>query len=476
MKTKTTVLFIILTFTILFSANATAILPSTAQEIARKHLQIYHKADNYSVRELQTFGSGDTIDFYVAHLSPVGFIMVSGDERVHPVIGYSFTNNFGESEMIARFFKETIRFMVNNASLLSPKYLYDVEQSRKLYLNDKSLGNRDFQQWPQEGTTLNGGLLSTQWTQTAPFNLLCPLDNGSRSYAGCPAVAMAQIMNYYRTTNQIVFGDSDDYYHNYTNQFTIDDDYQTWGFPSFPELNTYLDTLNVHWQNNVTLTDTDKAALIFACGTVCNQVYSNQGSGTFGVYQAIAGYERFGCENAELFYSSTALLPAMVANIQNAHPVHYAVVDINNTYGHNVVVDGYNTDHYFHVNFGYAGQYDGWYLLPEEMPMGLTVLEGAICNIMTPGTKIPDINKPENALKIYPNPTSDIITIEYENILNEAAFIKIIDIKGEVVYQTEINTPSISFNADTIGMPGLYFASLKFKSGKNIGVKKFILQ
>lgn len=476
MKTKTTVLFIFLTFTILFSVNATSILPSTAEEIARKHLQIYHKADNYSVRELQTFGSGDTIDFYVAHLSPVGFIMVTGDERIHPVIGYSFTNNFGESEMIARFFKETIRFMVNNASLLSSKYLYDVEQSRKLYLNDKSLETRHFQQWPQEGTTLTGGLLSTQWTQTAPFNLLCPLDNGSRSYAGCPAVAMAQIMNYYRTTNQIVFGDSDDYNHNYTNQFTIDDDYLTWGFPSFPELNTYLDTLNVHWQNNVTLTDTDKAALIFACGTVCNQVYSNQGSGTFGVYQAIAGYERFGCENAELYYSTDALLPVMVANIQNEHPVHYAVVDINNTYGHNVVVDGYNTDHYFHVNFGYGGQYDGWYLLPEEMPMGLTVLEGAICNIMTPGTEIPDISKPENTLKIYPNPTSDIITIEYENKLSEVALLKIIDIKGEVVYQTEIKTPSISFNADTIGMPGLYFASLKFKSGKNIGVKKFILQ
>lgn len=477
MKTKTTVLFLFFIFALTFLANATVISPSTAEQIARKHLLIYNKSDKFTVRELQTFGKGDTIDFYVAHLSPVGFILIAPDDRIHPVCGYSFTDNFGESDMIIRFFKETLRVMIDHNSQLSQKYLTDVEQSRQLYMTERAYETRDFRQWPVEGTTLSGGLLTTQWNQTAPYNQLCPLDNGSRSYAGCPAVAMAQIMNYYRTTNQIVFGDSDDYYHNYTNQFTIDDDYLTWGFPSFSELNIYLDTLNFHWQNNVPLTNTDKAALIFASGTVCNQVYSNQGSGTFGVYQAIAGYERFGCENAILYYSSdAALVPTMISNIQNGHPIHYAIVDITNTYGHNVVVDGYNTDHYFHVNFGYGGQYDGWYLLPDEMPMGLTVVEGVICNIMTPGSKIPYTDKPENAVKIYPNPTSDIITIEYKNISGEAVSLKIIDIKGEVVYETEIYASSFTFKADTIGVPGLYFASLKFKSGKNIGVKKFILQ
>jgi hypothetical protein len=74
MKTKNYISFYHSDFYYLFSANATAILPSTAQEIARKHLQVYHKADNYSVRELQTFGSGDTIDFYVAHLSPLALL------------------------------------------------------------------------------------------------------------------------------------------------------------------------------------------------------------------------------------------------------------------------------------------------------------------------------------------------------------------------------------------------------------------
>ena len=472
--TKGFFLFLFLIMSI--AANAAVISVSTAEKIAERHLRLHQKNLKFSIREMQTFGNEDTVDFYVAHLSPVGFILIAPDDRIHPVTGYSFTNNFGNSEMITLFFKETLRFMIDHSSQLSPKYTTDIEQSRQLYRNDKSEGIRNFRQWPVEGSTSSDGLLTTQWNQTAPYNLLCPLDNGSRSYAGCPAVAMAQIMNYYRTTNQIVFGDSDDYYHNYTNQFTIDDDYLTWGFPSFPELNNYLETLNSHWQDIVNLTDTDKAALIFACGTVCNQVYSNQGSGTFGVYQAIAGYERFGCENAVLYYSSdAALLPTMISNIQNGHPVHYAVVNINNTYGHNVVVDGYNTDNYFHVNFGYSGQYDGWYLLPDEMPMGLTVVEGVVCNIMTPGSNISQSDKPENAIKIYPNPASDLITIEYENISGESVFLKIIDIKGETVLEKEINTSSYILNADSIGGSGLYFASLKYKTGKNIGVRKFIL-
>lgn len=43
------------------------------------------------------------------------------------------------------------------------------------------------------------GLLSTHWTQDYPYNQFCPRDpmnDYSYSYAGCPAVAMAQIVNF----------------------------------------------------------------------------------------------------------------------------------------------------------------------------------------------------------------------------------------------------------------------------------------
>ena len=70
----------------------------------------------------------------------------------------------------------------------------------------------DFQQWPPEGTTLTEGWVETNWHQNSPYNDFCPIDpsSGDRGVAGCPAVAMAQILNYHRTINNVFFNDSDE--------------------------------------------------------------------------------------------------------------------------------------------------------------------------------------------------------------------------------------------------------------------------
>ena len=57
------------------------------------------------------------------------------------------------------------------------------------------------------------GLITSHWTQDYPYNQLCPRDPStgySYSYAGCPAIAMGQIINYLRTTQDTRFSDEDD--------------------------------------------------------------------------------------------------------------------------------------------------------------------------------------------------------------------------------------------------------------------------
>jgi len=68
-------------------------------------------------------------------------------------------------------------------------------------------------------------------------------------------------------------------------------------------------------------------------------------------------------------------------NIKQAYPVHLAVVTPAWDSGHNLIIDGYNTDEFYHLNFGWGGQYDAWYQLPDEIPYGLTVIEGVIVDI-----------------------------------------------------------------------------------------------
>jgi len=203
---------------------------------------------------------------------------------------------------------------------------------------------------------------------------------------------MAQILNYHKTTNNVAFNDSDDYYHSYGNRFWIDNDHEEYDFPSFPELNDYLDTLAYHYDNQLLITDEDKAALNFACGVAATQVYTSGGSGTFGVNQAYDAYLKFDCNTVELLDNSdTDLYDRLSQNIKDALPAHLAVVTPGWDAGHNLVVDGYNTDEYYHLNFGWGGSYDGWYLLPYELPYDLTVIEGIIVDIMNNDTG-PDLN------------------------------------------------------------------------------------
>lgn len=282
----------------------------------------------------------------------------------------------------------------------------------------------------------SGGFLKSHWTQDCPYNQLCPLDpiSNSYSYAGCPAVAMGQIINYLRTTQGTRFSDSDDYAHQYAGRnYNIDDDYEALGFPSFLQLNKMLDSVDSTFMRAEPLSDLQAAALIFACGTACKQVYTSEGSGTFYVDQAFEAYRRFGFDDCVLFREpDSAMYATLIANLQDGYPAHLAVENPEGTVGHNVVVDGYREeDGKFHINFGYGGALDGWYDIPDpDFYYGMTKMEGIILNII-PSTIAVDEFSLEQSLEIYPNPVTDVLNIK--NILCEEAGYSIFNVMGQEV-------------------------------------------
>jgi hypothetical protein len=262
----------------------------------------------------------------------------------------------------------------------------------------------------------NEGMLTSNWTQNAPYNLLCPRDpsNGnSESYAGCPAIAMGQIINYLRTTQGTRFTDDDDYLHNYAGRnYRIDDDWETLQFPSFPMLNELLDSVDAFFLRGEELPDMLAAALVFACGTACTQVYTSQGSGTFYVDQALAAYHRFGFTECQLYReASEEMYATLISNLQAGYPAHLAVENPAGTVGHNVVVDGYReSDGKFHINFGYGGSLDDWYNIPDEnFYYGMTKIEGIIVNIIPTTTPSAVLESTRLSLEVYPNPVSDVL-------------------------------------------------------------------
>lgn len=425
---------------------------------------------------------------YIFSLSPRGYVVVVADDQLPPVMAYSLESEYpaaaGTDNPLLQLLTADLR---NRLAALPALTTAEATARRQAWAELDRGGPRQrdrFLQWPPAGSTPTGGWLLANWTQTEPYNALCPRDNahgGVLSQAGCPAVAMAMILDYYQTIQGTSFGVSDRYHHNYAgNVYYIPDAAMQYGFPSFGTLNGYLQTLTQHWDQGAALTNTDKASLTFACGVAARQVYAAAGSGTFGVDQAFAAYQRFAFTESRLVLDTDPqLFPDLAVQMQNARPAHFAVVDPGWTTGHNVVVDGYNTDNYFHLNFGWGGSYNGWYLLPQGMPFNLTVVEGAILDIEPATTSVPETHLVATpfALSGYPNPCNPQMTLSFTAPAAGHAHLGVYDVCGRLqalVLDGEVpaGRQSLAWSGGRLAA-GVYLARLEL--GRQVETRRLVV-
>ena len=387
-----------------------------------------------------TIADGRQTLAYRFGLYPQGYVVVSASYLLPPVIAYSFEAPPGlpgqEANPLYSMLIHDLPARLAYYSEAGKEEATRWQQAWSRLLQGES-PNRHFEQWPPPGSTSTGGWLETNWSQSPPWNALCPLDEvtGLRSVAGCPAVALAMIIHYQKNLNDTRFTDDDDYYHSYAGrQYWIDDDHEEMDFPAFPRLNGYLDSIAAKFPLYIPITAEEAAALIFACGVAARQVYTSNVSGTFGVTQAYDAYQRFGYTDAMLVYESdTSFYTWMKQNMIDGMPAHLALLVNTGQGGHNVVADGYNTDDFYHLNFGWGGSYNGWYLLPEGIPYNLTIVEGAVMDI---GVSHVGINESaggdEISVALYPNPAAGRLSIVLEIPCHMQAIAEIRDMSGRL--------------------------------------------
>lgn len=433
-------LIVILIFN--YALFATQVEFSSCTEVAINKLNQLGKSNEFTISTSSEIldDNSENILFTVFELQPQGYIVTTSETNLPPIIAYSFTSNFYDEEsgnLLLNMLKTDLSLRLENIPNL-PKEVISKRIGSWSKILTGNIENYRYEQWPPEGTTPTDGWLLENWTQSAPYNNFCPMDNvtGNRSVAGCPAIAMAQILNYHRSANNVSFDDSDDYYHNYAGrQYWIDDDYLLHDFLSFPEMNTNLDTLVYHYLYEEPVTNTDKATLVFACGVAANQVYTSTVSGTFGIDQAHQAYLKFNFDGVLLIDETTLDFYEQIAqNMMDAFPVHFASVTPAGDAGHNFVIDGYNTNEYYHINFGWGGAYNGWYLLPDEIPYGLTIVEGAIVDI-APDLFTGFIN---GQITLNPAVIDSSITVTLQNLSNEYTFDIEPDLSGITDYEIEV--------------------------------------
>ena len=436
---------------VLLLFDTAAVSQTVSEKDARKVAGSFlnYRSSSHQVEAIESVYDADDSIAHVVHLSPTGFILVSNNRLVSPVIAYSFESNWhigGEEEIIFQTLMIADLRCKMNYPDISATGIQKVDQLWSDYLSG-NLQRERFEQWPPEGTTPTGGWLEANWTQNAPYNTMCPIDPNThqRGLAGCPAVAMAMIVNYLKEINGTRLNDGDDYYHNFgaNNKFWIDNDWQAHGFPYFDSLNLYLDTIEYNYQQQKPIGAMQKAALNFACGTALKQVYSSSVSGTYGMSQAGVAYQRFGFEDSRLVLSPDTLENANLAeNIKNGLIAHLGLVDPGVTVGHNVVVDGYNTDEFFHFNFGWGGSANGWYTMPPlSAPYNLTVIEGIVLDIFK-GSSVGinqqfPVNRGDDASIQY---FGNIFQIDLSEPKNGVLDVDFISPTGQVLHRTKILT------------------------------------
>ena len=391
-------------------------------------LSINPEAEPVGLRKIR--GDDGTVLAYITELQPRGFIATSADTDITPIIAYSFRTTFPEDNHI----KNPLYRMLKADMKLRAKALAEYEQfntaeNRKLWNlyagNDASdPAGETFAQWPEENTTSTGGWLETMWDQSEPFNNFCPLDpvDANRSYVGCVATAMAQVVNYHKQCD-IIFNK----YDSYTTFAGIDfdSDSSLYDFPSFEELNEYLAGIQSKYDSNIEINDTDAAALSFACGVAIEMDYSSEGSGATPYAMREAFIDKFGYYSADMTGGLAGeSYQILQENLINGLPALLSISPPDGWGGHLIVCDGYNTDGAYHLNFGWGSERpeeitEVWYHLPDNLMSGLSIVTEAILNVQPAG---PDIEFEPASLSFYavPGQESEAKTLYIENSVRGA--------------------------------------------------------
>ena len=301
--------------------------------------------------------------FYVFDNTAGGFVIIAGDDSVEPILGYSDDGEF------------VVDGMPDNV-----KYWFDFLQDGIAYLRStnftpsakiQSLWNAYRNGVAPIVTTRAGAgkeLETAKWNQTEPFNIKATewCGFGESVYTGCVATATAIIMRYhkYPTEGTGTIGG-----YQYTSSR-----YGDRTIKSYSLGHTY------NWDNMPTnngsgwTTDQKNAVaqLMLDCGVMSEMyygTYSESGSSAVTSYapNSLVEYMRYDKSHDALdrvYYERDEWVGKIIENIDNNMPVLFSGRSAQNS-GHAFILDGYNSSNEIHINWGWGGNDNGYYTIPE---------------------------------------------------------------------------------------------------------------
>lgn len=301
-----------------------------------------------------------------------GFVILSADDRAVPVLGYSIENTFDPADLPAHVDFWFRQYEAEIDMLISD----DIETTAEISAEWKRLFNGDPIPVERAREKSVNALLATTWGQggnsNPTYNYYCPHSGSTYCYAGCTAVATAQVMKYWG--HPATGRGAHSYSHNTWGSLSANFAGTTYAWSSMPN--------SLNSSSSTTQRDAI-ATLIYHIGVATEMNYGISGSGAATHNYGSIKYPS--AENALITnfkyssnlhsvsksdYTSAQWISMLKAELDASTPRPILYSGYDTSAGHAFVLDGYDNSNKFHINWGWTSRYDGNYEMGALNPGG----------------------------------------------------------------------------------------------------------
>jgi len=338
---------------------------------------------------------------YVYNLPQGGFMLASGDTRANAILGYAEDADYDAMQKNPAFMswmkqcREVLAWLAQQPET-------EVAESTEVKLTSSVAPLLD----------------DIKWNQGAPYNNLCPIRKNSEgkighAATGCVATAMAQVMCYHQWPN-VGMGQ-------HTNRY---DSTQVVDFTK----SVYDWSLIKHqYAANETGAAADAVArLMYDAGCALDMQYGYGASYSYAPLVVSALTQHFGYNKAMTLecrdlYTSEEWNELLRSELDARRPLIFSAAASDGN-GHEFVIDGYDTNGLFHVNWGWGGSSNNYFDINYLQP-GYQGIGGGTAGYTIAQDAIVGVEKDENGSTVQATNLVVISPLQYSQKDDEISFV-----------------------------------------------------
>ena len=292
-------------------------------------------------QQLLLRSNGHEHGYYIFDRPEGGAVFVADDDAIgQTVLGYTDRGSFDSDNL--------------------PVGLQDWLEQVKVLMDAVHEGKLNLANSPRRASVAVPPLIQTTWDQGWPYNELCPLVMDVRCLTGCVATAMAQVLKYWQWPE-----------HGYGQVSYVDE------AGCGETLATDLSAHTYDWKNMLSSYPNDGfvyldaqlnsvATLMRDCGYAVQMSYTLEASSAAVSAKTMQTYFHYGPtakDRYRPYYNQETWDDFLCQDLIAGRPVLYS--GHGSSGGHEFIIDGADSWGNYHVNWGWGGRQDGYFMLTD---------------------------------------------------------------------------------------------------------------